>query len=72
MQTTALQDQLTSQEWLAGRLERVAIALDGHHTTMEELLAALTSVGQGSEPGWARGWTLGLRRCSAGSGEGLG
>ena len=45
-QTTALQDQLASQEWLAGRLERVAVALDGHCTAMEELLAALTSVGQ--------------------------
>ena len=46
MQTTALQDQLASQEWLAGRLERVAVALDGHRAVMEELLAALTSVGQ--------------------------
>ena len=46
MQTTVLQDQLASQEWLAGRLEQVAIALDSHHTAMEELLAALTSVGQ--------------------------
>ena len=45
-----------SQEWLAGRLERVAIALDGHRTTMEELLAALTSVG---------------RRFGAGLGSGL-
>ena len=45
-QTTALQDQLTSQEWLAGRLERVAVVLDGHRTVMEELLAALTSVGR--------------------------
>ena len=45
-QTTALQDQLASQEWLAGRLERVAVALDGHCTAMEELLAALTSVGR--------------------------
>ena len=45
MQTTALQDQLTTQEWLAGRLERVAVALDGHRTAME-LLAALTSVGR--------------------------
>ena len=44
-QTTALQDQLASQEWLAGRLEWVAIALDGHRAAMEELLAALTSVG---------------------------
>ena len=45
-QTTALQDQLATQEWLAGRLERVAVMLDGHCTAMEELLAALTSVGQ--------------------------
>ena len=45
MQTTVLQDQLATQEWLAGRLQRVAVALDGHRTAMEELLAALTSVG---------------------------
>ena len=35
-----------TQEWLAGKLERVAVALDSHCTAMEELLAALTSVGQ--------------------------
>ena len=45
-QTTALQDQLTSQEWLAGRMEHMAVALDRHCAAMEELLAALTSVGQ--------------------------
>ena len=45
-QTTALQDQLTSQEWLAGRMEHMAVALDGHCAVMEELLAALTSMGQ--------------------------
>ena len=45
-QTTVLQDQLASQEWLAGRMEHVAVALNGHHAAMEELLAALTSVGQ--------------------------
>ena len=51
-----LQDQLASQEWLAGRLERVAVALDGHCAAMEELLVALTSVG---------------RRFGAGLGSGL-
>ena len=45
-QTTALQDQLASQEWLADRMECVAIALDGHCAGMEELLAALASMGQ--------------------------
>ena len=45
-QTTALQDQLTSQEWLASRMECMAVVLDGHCAVMEELLAALTSVGQ--------------------------
>ena len=55
-QTTALQDQLMTQEWLAGRLEQVAVALDGHCTVMEALLAALTSVG---------------RRFGAGLGSGL-
>ena len=55
-QTTALQDQLTTQEWLAGRLEQVAVVLDSHRTAMKELLAALTSVG---------------RRFGAGLGSGL-
>ena len=49
-----LQDQLMSQEWLAGRMERVAIVLDGHRAAMEELLVALTSVG------WRFGARLGL------------
>ena len=64
-QTTALQDQLTSQEWLAGRLERVAIALDSHRTAMEELLAALTSVGQRFGAGLGSGldaWSEALLR----------
>ena len=30
---------------MAGKLERAAVALDGHCSAMEELLAALTSVG---------------------------
>ena len=46
VQTTALQDQLASQEWLASRMECMAVALDGHHAAMEELLAALTSMGR--------------------------
>ena len=37
-QTTALQDQLASQEWLASRMEHVAVTLDGHRAAMEELL----------------------------------
>ena len=45
MQTTVLQDQLTSQEWLAGKMECVAVMLDRHRAAMEELLAALTSMG---------------------------
>ena len=45
-QTKALQDQLMTQEWLAGKMEHVAVALDGHRTAMEKLLVALTSVGQ--------------------------
>ena len=47
VQTAALQNQLTTQEWLAGKMERVAVALDRHHVAVEELLAALTSAGQG-------------------------
>ena len=31
---------------VASKLERAAIALDGHRSAMEELLAALTSVGR--------------------------
>ena len=37
---------LVTQEWLASKLERVAVALDGHRTVMEELLVTLTSVGR--------------------------
>ena len=55
VQTTALQDQLATQEWLASRLEWVAIALDGHRTVMEELLAALTSVGRRFRAGLGSG-----------------
>ena len=50
-----LQDQLTSQEWLASRRERIAVALDGHHAVMEELLAALTSMGRRFGPGLGSG-----------------
>ena len=46
-QTTMLQSQLATQEWLASKLERVAIALDGHRAVVEELLVALTSAGHG-------------------------
>ena len=54
-QTTALQDQLATQEWLAGKMEHMAIALDGHRAAMEELLAALTSVGRRFEAGLGSG-----------------
>ena len=68
-QTKALQDQLATQEWLAGKLERVAgklervagklermaVTLDGHRSAMEELLAALTSVGRRFEAGLGLG-----------------
>ena len=47
MQTAVLKGQLATQEWLASKLEHVAVTLDGHHAAVEELLAALTSVGQG-------------------------
>ena len=43
-QTIMLQGQLTTQEWLARKLECVAIAFNGCHTTVGELLEALTSV----------------------------
>ena len=36
-------------------MERVAVALDGHHSAMEELLAALTSVGRRFEAGLGSG-----------------
>ena len=54
-QTTALQGQLMTQEWLAGKLERVAIMLDRHHTAVEELLVALTSAGWGFGAGLGAG-----------------
>ena len=44
---TTLQGQLMTQEWLAGKLERVAIACDGHRGAVEALLAALMSMGWG-------------------------
>ena len=47
VQTAVLQDQLVTQEWLASKMECVAVMLDGHRAVMEELLAALTSMGQG-------------------------
>ena len=47
VQTAMLQSQLTTQQWLASKMEHVAVALDRHHVTVEELLAALTSMGQG-------------------------
>ena len=46
-QTAVLQNQLVTQEWLAGKMEHVAVALNGHRAAVEELLAALTSVGWG-------------------------
>ena len=36
-----------TQEWLASKLECVAIMLNGNHAAVEELLAALTSMGRG-------------------------
>ena len=51
MQTTVLQNQLVTQEWLAGKMECVAITLDRHCAAVEELLAALTSAGQGFRAG---------------------
>ena len=53
--TAALQSQFTTQEWLAGKMERVAVVLDRHHVAVEELLAALTSVGQGFRAGLGTG-----------------
>ena len=47
MQTAVLQNQLVTQEWLAGKMDCVAVVLDEHRVAMEELLAALTSVGRG-------------------------
>ena len=47
MQTTVLQSQLATQEWLASKMECVAVVLDGHRIAVEELLVALTSAGWG-------------------------
>ena len=46
-QTVVLQSQLTTQEWLAGKLEHVAVMLDRHRAALGELLEALTSMGRG-------------------------
>ena len=45
------------QEWLSGKLECLAMALDQHHTLQEDLLAALQSASQGFQVGldaWAQ------------------
>ena len=55
VQTIVLQGQLATQEWLASKLECMAIALDGHHAAVEELLAALTSMGCGFRAGLGAG-----------------
>ena len=47
VQTAVPQSQLVTQEWLAGKMECMAIVLDGHHAAVEELLAALTTAGCG-------------------------
>ena len=54
-QTTALQNQLATQEWLASKMECVAIMLDRHRVVVEELLAALTSAGHGFGVGLGTG-----------------
>ena len=54
VQTAALQSQLMTQEWLAGKLEHVAVMLDRHHTAVE-LLAALTRAGHGFRAGLGAG-----------------
>ena len=55
VQTVALQGQLASQEWLAGKMEHMANALDRHCGAVEELLEALTSVGCGFRAGLGTG-----------------
>ena len=50
-----LQNQLATQEWLASKMEHMAVTLDGHHFMVEELLAALTSAGQGFGAGLGTG-----------------
>ena len=55
VQTTALQDQLASQEWLASRMECMAVTLDRHCAAMEELLAALTNMGRRFRAGLGSG-----------------
>ena len=42
-----MQDQLTMQEWLSGKLEHLVVALNQHCTLQEDLLAALQSASQG-------------------------
>ena len=54
-QMVVIQDQLTMQEWLLGKLERLAVALDQHCTLQEDLLAALQSASQGFRAGLGSG-----------------
>ena len=51
VQTAVLQSQLATQEWLAGKMECMAVALDGHCTAVEELLVALAGWGFGARLG---------------------
>ena len=54
-QTAVLQGQLMTQEWLAKKLEHMAITLNRHHTAVEELLEALTNAGGGFRVGLGMG-----------------
>ena len=54
-QVAMMQDQLAMQEWLLGKLECLAVALDQHHVLQEELLVALQSVSQGFQVGLGLG-----------------
>ena len=71
-QTAALQSQLATQEWLAGKLECVAVVLDRHRAAVEKLLAALTNAGHGFGAGLGAGLDSWAKMVPHGNGVGLG
>ena len=55
VQMVMLQSQLMTQEWLAGKLEHLAVMLNKHWVTVEELLEALNSASWGFGAGLGAG-----------------
>ena len=54
-QMAMIQDQLAMQEWLSGKLECLAVALNQYHVLQEALLVALQNASQGFQVGLGLG-----------------